>query len=365
MTGATCSIHFGVGIYVMNKLKTMMFPTTQDSGISNTIRAAATSDGRAALAQLGAITLMPVNDLRTWGDTDLDSLRESYDSATPAGGHGGFSSVSPDLIGNQYMISAGLKYERAARVTAIPTAAAANWYATLTQGRSYPFPIFNLTDPRPGWYQYMGELLTRIQISPYTTFFAHPNGTWAFFDQQFIYNRVGQGYKRDILSGNERRTCTVTLDPTNFEHCIFDHVHFEGKSSLESSFVALYNQAINRGILAGNLLDASAVVSYADMRATFSKDTVADGVDASVVYYSLKISWQGYTARLTDHAYFSGHKLEATGAFAVPNWDFPADGLLLSASLGAYWTDLAATTYVVPQVEAQPVTFSSCVMISA
>jgi hypothetical protein len=65
---------------------------------------------------------------------------------------------------------------------------------------SNQFTLLLVTKPCPGWAAYSSEILNRMRLSPFTCFFTHPNGTWAFFNQERIYNKGGvPDWDRDII----------------------------------------------------------------------------------------------------------------------------------------------------------------------
>ncbi len=337
--GEKHATHFGIGIYTLAKFRETMYPSSIDPAAKAAIDSRIAQDGRAlASAYTGGISLMPINDFTTWGDADMDALRRNYASNPTQQ-----LTYSPPInsLVNPNISFDGLKFYDDVTPNPPPSTGAYNWfYFCLPQGGMPAFPLFDITVAYPGWYQYTGEITRRIMISPYTTFFAHPNGSWAFFDQQFIYNRAGAG---TLITGGGDFQCLVPLDVSNFEHCIFDKIAVGGKVGRSTS---------------------SAKLAYSDMRATFGADTAADQVDNAVVYQLLTINWQGYSARMDDHAYYTGTKIRS-GGLTAPNYEYYSDGNLQCASLGAYWKSPDGTQYVIPQVLAQPVTFSSCVMISA
>jgi len=371
--GTIC--HFGVAVYTLNQHRKTFYPATIDPAAQTRLDALIASNGRTVLADaFGVVDLMPLSESRTWGDTDMDALREDYDVTTrfvdPSSNPAFLDGTPVALIGNFAMNSSGLKYHVATRAHSAPTANATRWFYDLLSGgntTAIPFPLFNLSNPLVGRYQYAEHLTKRINISPFNTFFTHPNGSWAFFSQEWLYNKAGQ--RSTLVAGAGTigqaayETCAVSLDVANFEHCIFDGVHIQGK--LDSTFVALYNKAIAAGIHDGTLTDSLTAITVDDLRATFDTDTIPDATDSTVTYHSLKVSWQGIDFRLTDHAYYDGTKKLHTGsAFQQPFWEVGDDGLLLQPSLGAFWNDIDYTRFLMPQLgEGYPATFCTCALI--
>jgi hypothetical protein len=264
----------------------------------------------------------------------------------------------------------GFKYYDFVQAHPSPTTAAVNWwYACLGAGRAAPFLLFNLTDPRVGWYQHMAEIMSRLRTSPWTTFFAHPNGSWAFYNQEFVYNRAGLGYHHTYDGYVNRYTCTVPLQVGNFEHCIFDRVHLQGRklTAYDSSFVSLYNKAVNKAVKEGALLDDATPTTPAQLSALFSLGgSTPDPYDPAVAYQTLNVLWRGYHFSGVDTGYYSGTKQAprlGTTFYVDPNYDLDPQGLLQDASLGALWQNPALDTFLTPAFEANPAQFSSCVMI--
>ena len=367
----TQATHFGVGIYVMGKYKTTLWPETIDAAAKLAIQGFIEANGRDLVAGLD---LMPLNDLRGWGDADMDSLRENYDRRRDPDG-GGFFDNPPhalvDPLANMFMDSGfGFKYyDLLVQEHPDPTPAAFNWwYACLGAGRYAPFLLFNLTDPRPGWYQHMAEIMSRLRTSPWTTFFAHPNGSWAFYNQEFIYNRAGFGIHQRYDGYIYRYTSTVPMSVANFEHCILDHVHLESKKhGFDSTFVALYDIAVNKAITHGTILDDAAPVSRAQLSALFSVGFAVDPYDATVTYQTLNARWHGFDFRGVDLAYWTGTKQAprlGTTFFVEPNYDLSPHGILQNVSLSGFWQSSDLSEFLVPALAANPAQFSSCVMIS-
>jgi hypothetical protein len=355
------TVHFGLAIIVMNKYQETLYPKTIPDSAKAIIADANACDVRARMeAQLPNMSLMPLNDLRTWGDTDLDSLRESY--VWTSAKHGTYSPPIQPLNNFDHIQTVGYKfYRNGARLTATPTAAAQTWYDDLmTQGGIKSFPIFDLDNPRPGWYLYMGQVISRLYQSPYTAFFTHPDSSWAIYDQQMVYN--GNGMYRD---GSPAGPGYLSCDPARLEHCIFDKVHFATtmqRPTWNTSFLKLYNQAVKKYVIdAGDPTKNLRTLAedYSDIKITFTVNGIADTIDAALTYAEIQMNWYpGFTCYYVERWYWSGTRNFGTGFESQTGGGFQ----LFSLGQYAQLTSGAASS-VPPIANSTPVKFSSAVLI--
>jgi hypothetical protein len=303
----------------------------------------------------------------------MQRLRERYcRSLTKAGAEapyaaptGGPYAGNTQPYGNPDISEIGYKYWKEGTYDyAAPTTEDYNWYNNVVRhGLLKPYVLFDLETPRPGWWQYMGQLILRFEVSPQTTFFVHPNGSWAFFNQSFIYN--GNGLH--LVPIGTTGIGVSEWDAANMEHCIFDKVHFSVWSNqgtattISTTFRDLYNQAIANGIEDKTLTDNSQPISLSDMRATFTAGTIVDPYDADVTYAQMQVNWPpSFTAFYRELAYFSGTKIAAN------SFDAHLLGGALDLSMGALWKsdDVEGATLIYPDQLNTPATFSTCVMIT-
>jgi hypothetical protein len=117
---------------------------------------------------------------------------------------------------------------------------------------------FYATHPRWGWIAYMGGIRRLLAITPYTTFFAHPNGTIGIYTNAFLYFPDGIPFSRSGTEVSNALYLCDTLenfDVTKIEHCIFDYIRLQATTPtggaaepLETSFMSMYNEAIVRSV---------------------------------------------------------------------------------------------------------------------
>jgi hypothetical protein len=193
--------HFGVSVYTLNKYRETLFPATIDAALKPVIVSDAQANARLALSGSGW-EFLPLNDLREW-DGELSTFRDAVFGYPP---------------------------------NIVPSDSVNAWFTGLSLGlAAWPSPLMDITNPRFSWYSYSLELLDRLMITPFTTFFSHPGGTWALYDQQFIYCRLA----------SEETDMRHDIDVQKLEHVIFDRVHFSVAGlSHDSSFRELYNTAV-------------------------------------------------------------------------------------------------------------------------
>ena len=91
-------------------------------------------------------------------------------------------------------------------------------------------------------------------------------------------------------------------DVHKIEHVIFDRVHFELRSNRavlgkqDTTFLKLYNTAVQKGIDAKTLEDGILVINSADLRATFGVDIYTTGApNPGVQWAQIKATWDGTT----------------------------------------------------------------------
>lgn len=351
--------HFGVAIYTLNRWRHTFYPDSIDGAIKARIDAVVDRDGRADMvASFGAISLMPLNDLRDFTDTTLAKIRRQYDTYDLGIGFT-FPSGPPttDFALSMFQSQSGLAYTDSSAFTP-PTFAEMNWfYGLMSQGRSYgvPWPMLRLSNPKPGWYMYQDQLMRRFRSSPWTAFFTHPNGSWGFFCADLIYNKAGVAYESP---DSTHIVCTQALDAANFEHCIFDHIYIG--PGVNTTFLATYNKSID-----GAITDSSTTMATSDLRGTFSvvSNVLNDSQDGTVSYDGLQLTWGGHADVIAEPAYFHGTRT-LTG-FGEPVFDPRWGAYAIAPTTGQAWlkTTLDAAEQPNAAVASKRPTFSSMVMI--
>jgi hypothetical protein len=368
------TVHFGVVVYTLNRYRHTFFPDSMTAGNQADITDKVDVDIRAAMvAEFGVLDLMPLNDLSDWTNARMQRLRERYSrSLTQAAaeiygayagntqpyGNPDAGGVMPGAVGYKYWKTGAFDYPA-------PTADDYVWYNyVFRHGINRPYSLFDLVNPRPGWWQHSAHILLKCEINPHTTFFTHPNGTWALFNQSLLYNKNGI----HLVNLGDAGLGTGEWDAANMEHCVFDKVHFsvwseEGTpTTIDTTLRELYNQAITNGRADDSLTDNSQEIALSDMRVTFTPGTIADPYDGLVTYAQMQITWPaGYNSYHREVGYFSGTK-GAGGRGYYPG----VVGGSLDLSLSGLWKEGPAEGAAMssPEVQHTPITFSTCVMIT-
>jgi len=152
-----------------------------------------------------------------------------------------------------------------------------------------------------------------MNIDSYATFFTHPNGTYAFFSDSWVYDRnglpgdftnatgPGASSGAGLGTGLDWKQNTLgTYDVSKVEHVIFDRVNFEVRAKNQptrrkgTSFRELYNKAVKAGVDAETLPDSENILpmELVDMRATFTKE-IGNDTNAEHEFLDLKMTWNG------------------------------------------------------------------------
>jgi hypothetical protein len=154
--------------------------------------------------------------------------------------------------------------------------------------------------PKFGWYAYADLICTFMAAAPNTTFYVHPNGTWAYFNNLCVY--FAQGVPNDTYGQNVEVMASYVIDPSTVEHAIFDRVHFEMRTlkhkiaSLNTGFQALYNKAVDKGIKADTLEDGIGRIEDANLRAVITKEVyVPDPPYDDMTWLDIKVQWDAGT----------------------------------------------------------------------
>ncbi len=223
------------------------------------------------------------------------------------------------------------------------------WIMLPTYSNAYGLVL--LSNPRFHWHMYSDLIVNALRVSPWSTFFVHPNGTWAFFDQSQVYNPNGVPAISLLEDGRDNYASLV--DASLFEHCIYDRVHMEftlaanTKYSVDSRFMDLYNQAVALAVKAKKIPPGEVFQSIApvDLKATFTK--LPDGT-VSPKGIDIRAHWYGTDYTFSDATVSHGPGFAARAGGNSGTIDLSMDYLFGGSS---------------PQAAAQHITFSSCLLI--
>lgn len=381
--GQAHSFHHSVAIYVKNKLVKQLFPETMSTGNQDAAILALKYPFRDLIGS--EYSMIPLNDSTTWGT-----------SAVPGVSTADLASVRAQIAHLNGIVL------NSSPATPTLSQAFADWWGALMVYRP-PVYLILAAAPSFAWYMYSDLVQNSIHKSPWSTFFVHPNGTWAFFDQSIIYNPYGHvndapfpsydvsvgppslvGPSHTTLSGGGGSngapaysfvqtithrypqgtgtnfqalwTAFTALEP--FEHCIFDWVHLQftmgdgTTQSVDTSFLQLYNDAV-AAIDPNNILDTFNPLTYALMRTTFTPyftgyywaHEVVGVFTPAVGQWGYQCAWLGannFNVGETDPQSITGFSsVDGT------RWNFMS---LARINTGAY---------------TQPFTFSSCTLVDS
>lgn len=130
--------------------------------------------------------------------------------------------------------------------------------------------LFFCTAPKWGWNTYASLIASFMWASAETTFYVHPNGTWAFWCNQFVNNSAP--YDDQFTARLATFFTTAKL-----EHVLFDRVHLEMANgtqtlSTDTTFFDLYNRATQAGLDSGKLEDGIGLMTPTNVRASVVYD---------------------------------------------------------------------------------------------
>lgn len=167
------------------------------------------------------------------------------------------------------------------------------WKAGLGTGEGNEH-LWLCTTPKWGWHCYESVAQMALRLAVDTTFYMHPNGTWAFWNNAWIYNP--QGTIDPVGASWDDYNTLDYFDETQLEHVIFDKVSFAFINANEtvtrrgSTFLVLYNSAVTKGIDSDTLEAGIETIAPVDLRATFSKGSKTD---SGSTFLNLQADWDG------------------------------------------------------------------------
>lgn len=299
--------HFGAWIIHSGISKEVVFPSTMPDYAKEKLNGYAVMNGRQLFgdkitASGGGWEYVPVNTPKdAWADTSVNNLRTWWAAQLWFATAYFFAVIDPDNGGGY------VKYKTGAPAYPADGDATQKWLNAV--GGDW-VNIFFCDSPRFGVQQYASITTKYMAVSCESTFFAHPNGTYAFWANDWIYdlnglpgdyvNAVGPGATSEVGQGTGSDWSHNTLavyDPTLVEHVVFDRVHFEIKikdnktRTRKTSFMELYNKALIAS--ADKIADSENLqpITLQDMQGTFTKEI---GYDTNgYEFLDLKITWEG------------------------------------------------------------------------
>lgn len=342
--------HPGTAVYTFNTFRESFFPDTLPQVQQDKLTYAMQNDFRAEFLA-GNWTLLGLgagppgkSNTADWTDNELGVLR--YWIVGITGEAIAFNGI-PVLQHVPPLNTNGLGYPPWA-----PADLVYWWGAIETYARAVGLVLIN--NPRFHWYMYSDLIMNALAWTPWSTFFVHPNGTWALFDQSQVYNPNGVHMVNDLYDNSLYFTnLAATCDYTLLEHCIYDRVHLEfklanAKYSADTTFRDLYNQAVRNAVDA-NIIPKGEVftpIAPVDLKATFSK--LPDASNPSGGIY-IQAVWEGHTYVFHEDSVSRG------GTGYVDHYGGNSGSIDLSLDY--------LFAGVSPQANAQHKTFSSCLLV--
>jgi hypothetical protein len=194
------------------------------------------------------------------------------------------------------------------------------------------------TAPKWGWNTYQSLVADHVWCSPFTTFWTHPNGSYAFWDNSWVFN--AQGFVRDL----------DVFDVAKLEHVVFDRLKLmittnSGRALGSTTFRDLYNQAVTAGLDAGTLASDITLITYDQLRATFEKQVFLNstGTPPTTLLLDLKATWD-------SHIYFYPEPGICSPHSPIPNT--PVVHGLLGLNFGMDWRTGGGYTATINPVSA-------------
>ena len=331
--------HFGAFVVVLNRVQDRLYPESMPAYAKAALEYRAGLQGREVmLATKQPYLLLRLDTIQGWGYSDYAQARLHSMQAVGAKGGAPVAQASP--------VTRSL-------------------FQTCAYSFSDSYGALLITDPCLGWRAYGAVFVDAFQSNQHSVFFVHPTGSWAFYDQQQVYNLNGATYPVMRVTSGPLGLATDTYTPlkaTLFEHVIFDRVHFVTTRGVKAntSFRALYNKAVVKGTKDKTLVDEFLPIAMVDLRANF---TVVPYVYAPAPYgvnvtaAVLRVAWGGGVGYLLDGVYTVA---AAAGAQVVTGDQFG----LIDASLGGIFvTAPGGSTIINLNAVGTPIKFSSCAMI--
>lgn len=315
--------HFGAWIIHSGVSKEVLFPDSTPEDMKLLINTYAVMNGREFFAQRIAETgsgweYVPVTTAKDgWTDASLNSYRNWWAYQFWYADDYWYAFIDTDLgfYGDR------VKYKTSGSPPAFPGDGedSEKWLASI--GGDFR-TLFFCDNPRWGWNAYVQFVPNFMAVSAYATFFAHPNGSYAFWSDAWLYDRnglpgdyvsaLGAGaFGVSLGSGIDYQYDTLALyDASLVEHVIFDRVHFEIRVrdrpsfTNNTTFLELYNRAVELGVTNETLPAEENILTMekSDMQATFTKET---GDDTGIEHYFLdfKMTWDGENWWYRESAY--------------------------------------------------------------
>lgn len=334
---------FGAAVVVKGRLKEILLPKTAATAEGQSLaahkanmRELVEKDGRKLLNDLIAVDARWQRILTTpadgdgWSNSAFASVRDGWARGnndfhfTPAGNNGsGFPYGGQGAPFDVYKTGSA-----PADSPAILSAKEDLYSRWLTSRFDNLGALFVCREPKWGWHMYASYAADIMWLSPEVTFFVHPGGSWAYWDNVHVY--VPHPFVRFVPGGPGGYT---SFDPAAVEHVIFDRVHLQqGASFRDTTFFDLYNKAVSKGKAANTLQTGIDAMTAENMRASFGKfpslqPTVVFSHTYISTYLSLVAQWDGGTWFKPDTLYvddatpFNNLRLPPGGAMSGLRFD--------------------------------------------
>lgn len=306
--------HFGAVIVHSGVVKEVLLPENIPEEEKVKLAAYASVNGKQYLAALGAgWEYQPPTTARDGYDAGFTTVRDWWAREEHYWYNDRYVLLDPDLsfYGDYVLYKTGTQ----------PTYDNADIKWLNSRAGGWETLLFS-TSPRWVWNTYAVEALYYMSVSLFTTFFTHPNGTYAFFDDTWVYdrngmpgwssNRLGPGQTGEPIGSDlDWQIDTLDLyDPAKLEHVIFDRVHFEVRpkdqaaKSRNTTFIELYNRAVELGKEAKTLTDDQNLntIARSDFRATFIKE-IGNNTDSEYEFLDLKATYKGREGWIREAAH--------------------------------------------------------------
>jgi hypothetical protein len=206
--------------------------------------------------------------------------------------------------------------------------------------------LFFCDNPRWGWHAYGGVAQIYVRNHATTTFWSHPNGSYAYWSAAMIYDPNGCPMMDPVfeLWPSEADALSV-YDVSLVEHCIFDHIHLEARgasgvaATLDTTFLAMYNQAVQKGLDDETLEDGIELMQLSDIRGTFEKQQALNDIDGTTGIYMLQLK---YTNSLGRVWYYVERGIQGSHTPAEPYYYWPPIhcGNILDFGFDTTWLDV-------------------------